>query len=62
VLRQEGIEVEEADRDNRTAEKAKEFGTSKEVLQKELAKGGDLGPLRDMLLAESTGEHFGILG
>jgi FKBP-type peptidyl-prolyl cis-trans isomerase (trigger factor) len=54
IARQEGIEVEEADLDNRIAGKAKEFGTSKEGLKEELAKGGGLGRLRDMLVAEST--------
>jgi hypothetical protein len=46
--------VEEADVDNRIAEKAKEFGTTKEVLKKKLKEGGGLGRLRDMLFAEST--------
>jgi FKBP-type peptidyl-prolyl cis-trans isomerase (trigger factor) len=58
IARQEGIEVDEADVDNRIAEKAEEFGTSKKALQKELAKGGGLGRLRDMLLAESTLDYL----
>jgi hypothetical protein len=46
--------VEEADADNRIAEKAKEFATTKEALKKKLKEGGGLGRLRDMLFAEST--------
>jgi FKBP-type peptidyl-prolyl cis-trans isomerase (trigger factor) len=58
IARQEGIEVEKADVDNRIAEKANEFGTSKDGLKEELEKGGGLGRLRDMLLAESTLEYL----
>jgi FKBP-type peptidyl-prolyl cis-trans isomerase (trigger factor) len=58
IARQEGIEVEEADVDNRIAEKAKEFGTTKEALKKKLKEGGGLGRLRDMLLAESTLDYL----
>jgi len=58
IARQEGIEVEEADLKNRIAEKAKEFGTSKEELKEELVKGGGLERLRDMLLAESTLDYL----
>jgi FKBP-type peptidyl-prolyl cis-trans isomerase (trigger factor) len=54
IARQEGIEVDEADVNNRIAEKAKEFGTTIKSLQKELEKGGGLQRLRDMLIAEST--------
>jgi hypothetical protein len=35
-------------------EKAKEFGTSKNGLKEELAKGGGMSRLEDMLLAENT--------
>jgi FKBP-type peptidyl-prolyl cis-trans isomerase (trigger factor) len=54
IARQKGIEVEEADVDNRIVEKAKEFGTSKNGLKEELAKGGGMSRLEDMLLAENT--------
>jgi FKBP-type peptidyl-prolyl cis-trans isomerase (trigger factor) len=58
IARQEGIEVEENDVNKRIAEKAEEFGTSKEGLKEELAKGGGLRRLKDMLLAESTLEYL----
>jgi FKBP-type peptidyl-prolyl cis-trans isomerase (trigger factor) len=58
IARQEGIDVEESDVDNRIAEKAKEFGTTKETLKKKLKEGGGLGRLRDMLLAESTLDYL----
>jgi len=58
IARQEGIEVDESDIDRRTAEKAKEFGTSKEKLEEELVKGGGLERLRDMLLAERTLDYL----
>jgi FKBP-type peptidyl-prolyl cis-trans isomerase (trigger factor) len=58
IARQEGIEVEEADVNNRIAEKAEEFGTSTDGLKEELAKGGGLGRLRDMLLAERTLDYL----
>jgi FKBP-type peptidyl-prolyl cis-trans isomerase (trigger factor) len=58
IARQEGIEVDETNMSNRIAEKAKEFGTSKDGLKEELAKGGGLGRLRDMLLAESTLDYL----
>jgi FKBP-type peptidyl-prolyl cis-trans isomerase (trigger factor) len=58
IARQEGIEVEEADMNNRIAEKAKEFGTTKEALKKELEEGGGRARLRDMLLAERTLEYL----
>ena len=58
IARQEGIEVEEADVNNRIAEKAEEFGTTKDALQKELEEGGGLERLRDMLLAESTLDYL----
>jgi FKBP-type peptidyl-prolyl cis-trans isomerase (trigger factor) len=55
---QEGIEVDEADVNNRIAEKAKEFGTTITSLQKELEKGGGLQRLRNMLIAESTLDYL----
>ncbi len=42
----------------RIAEKAEEFGTTIRALQAELEKGGGIGRLRDMLLAESTLEYL----
>jgi FKBP-type peptidyl-prolyl cis-trans isomerase (trigger factor) len=58
IARQEGIEVDETDVNNRIAEKAKEFGTMTKSLKKELEKGGGLQRLRDMLIAESTLEYL----
>jgi FKBP-type peptidyl-prolyl cis-trans isomerase (trigger factor) len=58
IARQEGIEVDEADINERIAEKAKEFGTTIMSLQKELEKGGGMQRLRDMLIAESTLEYL----
>jgi FKBP-type peptidyl-prolyl cis-trans isomerase (trigger factor) len=58
IARQEGIEVDETDVDNRIAKKAEEFGTAKEPLQKELEEGGGMARLRDMLLAESTLDYL----
>jgi FKBP-type peptidyl-prolyl cis-trans isomerase (trigger factor) len=57
IARQEGIEVGEKDVDDRIAEKAGEFGTTKDSLQTELEQGGGMQRLRDMLLAESTLEY-----
>ena len=54
----EGIDVDEKDVKDRIAEKAVEFGTTRESLQEELAKGGGLQRLKDMLLAESTLEYL----
>jgi len=58
IARQEGIEVDEADVNNRIADKAREFGTTTTSLQKELEKGGGLQRLRDMLIAESTLDYL----
>ena len=58
IARQEGIEVDETDVNNRIAEKAEEFGTTKKALQAELEKGGGMERLREMLLAESTLEYL----
>jgi len=58
IARQEGIEVDEADVNNRIADKAKEFGTTTTSLQKELEKGGGLQRLRDILIAESTLDYL----
>lgn len=54
IAGQEGIMVEEMDVSKRIAEKAKEFGTTKEALQRDLEEGGGIDRLRNMLLAEST--------
>jgi FKBP-type peptidyl-prolyl cis-trans isomerase (trigger factor) len=58
IARQEGIEVDEADVNGRIAEKAKEFGTTIRSLREELEKGGGLGRLRDMLIAEITLDYL----
>ena len=58
IARQEGIEVNEADVNNRIDEKAEEFGTEKKSLQAELEQVGGMQRLRDMLLAESTLEYL----
>jgi len=54
IARQEGIEIEQRDVDNRIAEKAAEFGASIKELQAEVCQGGGRQRLKDMLLAEST--------
>jgi FKBP-type peptidyl-prolyl cis-trans isomerase (trigger factor) len=58
IARQQGIEVDEADVSKRIAEKAIEFGTTKEALEEELEEGGGVDRLKDMLLAESTLEFL----
>jgi len=58
VARQEGIEVDEADVNDRIAEKAKEFKTTIKSLHKELENGGGIQRLRNMLLAERTLEYL----
>ena len=58
IARQEGIEVDTTDVNDRISEKAKEFGTTKKSLQAELEKGGGRERLRDMLIAESTLEYL----
>jgi len=58
IARREGIDVDETDVSKRIAEKAKEFGTTKEALKKELEEGGGMARLKDMLLAESTLEYL----
>ena len=58
IAKQEGIEVDETDVDNRIAEKAEEFKTTKKSLQAEFERGSGLQRLRDMLLAESTLEYL----
>jgi FKBP-type peptidyl-prolyl cis-trans isomerase (trigger factor) len=58
IAREEGIEVEEADVEQRIAEKAEAFGTRADTLRAELEKGGGIPRLRDLLLAESTLEYL----
>ena len=58
IAHQEGIDVDEADMNDRIAEKAKEFKTTTKSLHKELENGGGLQRLRDMLLAERTLEYL----
>jgi FKBP-type peptidyl-prolyl cis-trans isomerase (trigger factor) len=58
IAREEGIEVEEADVEQRIAEKAAEFGTRAETLKAELEEGGGRPRLRELLLAESTLEYL----
>jgi FKBP-type peptidyl-prolyl cis-trans isomerase (trigger factor) len=55
---QEGIEISEADVEQRIREKAIEFDTDADVLRTELEEGGGRQRLRDMLLAESTLEYL----
>ncbi len=58
IARQEGIEIDDADVNDRIAEKAKEFKTTTKSLRKEIEKGGGVQRLRDMLIAESTLEYL----
>ena len=52
IARQEGIEVDESDVEQRIREKAVDFGTKPERLKGEFEQGGCIQRLRDMLLAE----------
>ncbi len=54
IARQEGIEVDQRDVDNRITEKAEEFATSVNELQAELSQGDGMKRLKELLLAEST--------
>ena len=54
IARNEGLEVEEADVEERIREKAAEFGTSDEALKAELEQGGGRARLKDLLLAENV--------
>ena len=58
IARQEGIEIDDADVNDRIAKKAEEFGTTIKSLRQELEKGGGIQRLRDMLIAESTLEYL----
>ena len=54
IAKQDGIEVDQRDVDNRIAEKAEEFGATIKELKAELALGDGLQRLKEMLLAESV--------
>jgi FKBP-type peptidyl-prolyl cis-trans isomerase (trigger factor) len=58
IAREEGIEVEESEVEQRIAEKAEVFGTKADTLRAELEEGGGIPRLRDLLLAESTLEYL----
>ncbi len=58
IAREEGIEVEDADVEQRIQEKARVFGTKADTLRAELENGGGIPRLRDLLLAESTLEYL----
>jgi FKBP-type peptidyl-prolyl cis-trans isomerase (trigger factor) len=58
IAREEGIEVEDADLEQRIKEKAAEFGTRPEVLKAELEQGGGRSRLKDLLLAENVLEYL----
>jgi FKBP-type peptidyl-prolyl cis-trans isomerase (trigger factor) len=58
IAREEGIDLEEADVEQRIGEKAEEFGTKADTLKAELEKGGGIPRLRDLLLAEATLEYL----
>ena len=58
IARKEGIEVTEADVEQRVHEKAVEFGSTPDALWNELEKGGARQRLKDMLLAESTLDYL----
>ena len=58
IARNEGLEVEEADVEERIREKAAEFGTSDEALKAELEQGDGRARLKDLLLAESVLDYL----
>jgi FKBP-type peptidyl-prolyl cis-trans isomerase (trigger factor) len=58
IAREEGIDLEEADVEQRIGEKAEEFGTKADTLKAELEKGGGIPRLKDLLLAESVLEFL----
>ena len=58
IAREEGIEVEEAEVDRRTEEKAAEFGIRTDTLRADLDKDGGRARLKDLLLAESVLEYL----
>jgi FKBP-type peptidyl-prolyl cis-trans isomerase (trigger factor) len=58
IAREEGIDLEEADVEQRIHEKAEEFGTRADTLTAELERGGGILRLKDLLLAEATLEYL----
>jgi len=58
LAREEGLEVEDAEVEQRIQNKAAEFGTTAEALTAELEPGGGRARLKDMLLAESVLEYL----
>ena len=54
IAGREGIEVSEADVEQRIKEKASEFGEDSDSLRTKLQKGGGWQRLKDMLIAEGT--------
>lgn len=58
LAREEGLEVEDGEVEQRIAEKAAEFGTSPDTLKAELEQGGGRARLKDLLLAESVLEYM----
>jgi FKBP-type peptidyl-prolyl cis-trans isomerase (trigger factor) len=58
IAREEGIEVEDADVEQRIEDKAAEFGTIPHSLIAELEHGGGRARLKDLLLAESVLEYL----
>jgi FKBP-type peptidyl-prolyl cis-trans isomerase (trigger factor) len=58
LAREEGIEVEDADVEQRIEDKAAEFGTTAATLITELEHGGGRTRLKELLLAESVLEYL----
>jgi len=58
LAREEGLEVEDADVEQRLQDKAAEFGTTPHSLKAELEQGGGRARLKDLLLAESVLEYL----
>lgn len=58
IARQEGIEVDESEVNERIAERAEEWGESENALRSELEEGCGMIRLRDMLLAERTLQYL----
>jgi FKBP-type peptidyl-prolyl cis-trans isomerase (trigger factor) len=58
LAREDGIEVDDADIEQRIEEKAAEFDTTPATLQAELEKGSGRSRLKDLLLAESVLEYL----
>ena len=58
IAGREGIEVSDADVEQRIREKASEFNKEADLLRAELQKGGGWQRLKDMLLVESTLDYL----